>query len=91
LTKSGEDRATKPSRSHRGSGDGMLAQEINTTRETWLVTACDRQRDAREGQARPEQVTERLVVAMKPGNSGGAKGPQFKDQRRKWRGESDWR
>jgi hypothetical protein len=26
-------------------------------------------------------VTERLVVAWKPGNSGGAKGPQFKDQR----------
>jgi len=26
-------------------------------------------------------VTERLVVALKPGNAGGAKGPQFKDQR----------
>ncbi len=26
-------------------------------------------------------VAERLVVALKPGNSGGAKGPQFKDQR----------
>src|SRR5437868_11946158 len=27
-------------------------------------------------------VAERLVVATKPGNSGGAKEPQFKDQRR---------
>jgi hypothetical protein len=27
-------------------------------------------------------VAERLVLARKPGNSGGAKGPQFKDQRR---------
>jgi len=26
-------------------------------------------------------VAERLVVALKPGNAGGAKGPQFKDQR----------
>lgn len=36
---------------------------------------------AREGQAGPRTVAERLVVAAKPGNSGGAKGPQFKDQR----------
>ena len=43
------------------------------------MAACDRQRDAREGQDRPDRVTERLVVAMKLGNAGGAKGPQFKD------------
>jgi len=54
LTKSGEDWTTKPSWSHRGSGDGMLTEEINATREAWLVTACDRQRDSREGQARPD-------------------------------------
>ncbi len=36
---------------------------------------------AREGQARSRTVAERLVVASKPGNAGGAKGPQFKDQR----------
>ena len=34
---------------------------------------------SREGQARPVEMAERLVVAVKPGNSGGAKGPQFKD------------
>ena len=33
---------------------------------------------AREGQAGPYGVTERPVVAMKPGNSGGGKEPQFK-------------
>ena len=36
------------------------------------------QRDAREGQARPGRVAERLVVPSKPGNAGGGKGPQFK-------------
>ena len=91
MTLSGEDRTTNPLRSHRGTGDGMLTEEINATREACVVTARDRQRDAREGQARPQQVTERFVVASKPGNSGGAKGPQFKDQRQKWRGERDWR
>jgi hypothetical protein len=29
-------------------------------------------------------LAERLVGAMKPGNAGGAKGPQFKDQRMQW-------
>lgn len=36
------------------------------------------QRAAREGQARPVGVSERLIVPMKPGNSGGGKGPWFK-------------
>ena len=35
--------------------------------------------DAREGQAGLGRVAERLVVPMKPGNAGGGKGPQFKD------------
>ena len=43
------------------------------------------QRDAREGQARPRRVTERLVVPLKPGNAGGGKGPQFKDNAAKQR------
>ena len=42
------------------------------------MAARDRQPDSREGQAGPCGVTERLVVALKPGNAGGAKGPQFK-------------
>jgi hypothetical protein len=42
------------------------------------VAARDRQRDAREGQARPSGVAERFVVPRKPGNAGGGKEPQFK-------------
>jgi hypothetical protein len=43
------------------------------------MIARDGQLAAREGQAGFVGVTERFVVAMKPGNAGGAKGPQFKD------------
>jgi hypothetical protein len=46
------------------------------------ATATGRpQRKAREGQVRSPAVTERPIVARKPGNAGGVKGPQFKDQR----------
>ncbi len=37
------------------------------------------QPDAREGQAGPDRVAERLVVPLKPDNAGGGKEPQFKD------------
>ena len=43
------------------------------------VEGRDLQPDAREGQAGPGRVAERLVVPMKPGNAGGGKEPQFKD------------
>ena len=49
----------------------------SATRETPAV-ASERQPGAREGQAGPHGVAERLVVPGKPGNSGGGKGPQFK-------------
>jgi len=42
------------------------------------VTARSGQPEPREGQTGPRRVTERPVVAMKPGNAGGAKGPRFK-------------
>ncbi len=42
------------------------------------VAVGSRQPEPREGQTGPMRVTERPVVAMKPGNAGGAKGPQFK-------------
>jgi hypothetical protein len=42
------------------------------------VRARDPQPDAREGQAGPPGVAERLVVPSKPGNSGRGKGPWFK-------------
>ena len=36
------------------------------------------QPEAREGQAGPCGVTDRLEVPLKPGNAGGGKGPEFK-------------
>jgi hypothetical protein len=39
--------------------------------------------DAREGQAGPGGVADRLVVPTKPGNSGGGKEPEFKTDVRK--------
>jgi len=45
---------------------------------------CDSGGTATESPRGPDpvaSVAERLVVALKPGNSGGAKGPQFKGQR----------
>ena len=35
------------------------------------------QPDAREGQAGPDRVAERLVVPLKPDNAGGGKEPWF--------------
>jgi hypothetical protein len=78
-------------RSHRGNGDGMLTRKPGATRETPAVRARNPQLDAREGQAGPRGVTERLVVATKPGNAGGAKGPRFKDNATSTAGPGDWR
>jgi hypothetical protein len=36
----------------------------------------------REGQAARREMAERLVVARKPGNAGGATEPQFKEKRK---------
>jgi hypothetical protein len=49
------------------------------------------QPEAREGQAGRLGVAERFVVPLKPGNSGGGKGPRFKTDaiRREGRGRSD--
>jgi hypothetical protein len=47
------------------------------------VGARDSQRDAREGQAGPTGVADRLVVPMKPVNAGGGKEPEFKTDVRK--------
>ena len=47
------------------------------------------QPEAREGQAGRLGVAERFVVPLKPGNSGGGKGPQFKTDA--IRTEGPWR
>ena len=65
--------------SHRGSGDGMSAHGDPAQHvKPQAVEARDLQPDAREGQAGPAGVTDRLVVPPKPGNSGRGKGPEFK-------------
>ena len=54
-------------------GDGTQHGKPDTAEGSGL------QPDAREGQAGTDRVTEGLVVPTKPGNAGGGKGPQFKD------------
>ena len=54
-------------------GDGTQHGKPDTAEDSNL------QLDAREGQAGLDRVAERLVVPTKLGNSGGGKGPQFKD------------
>jgi len=49
-----------------------------STREAPTGEGFDPQPDAREGQAGPAGVADRLVVPTKPGNSGGGKGPELK-------------
>ena len=75
----------------RGSGDGMQAK--GTIRNTGSPSGdcCTDQLAARERQAGPTGVTERLVVLMKPGNSGGGKEPQLKGSARSSEGPRDWR
>ena len=79
------------SRSRRGSGDGMSAQENNETREAPVGGGQGSrtgvlQPDAREGRSGPAGVAERSVVPMKPDNAGGGKRPQLKEWRKKRQG-----
>jgi hypothetical protein len=45
----------------------------------------------RERQAGPTGMAERPAVPLKPGNSGGGKGPQLKGNARSNEGQEDWR
>jgi len=62
----------------RGIGDGTYAR--GAVRNKGSLPGCSRpawraQRSAREGEGRPRQMTDGLVVPLKPGNAGGGKGP----------------
>lgn len=59
---------------HRGNGIGMQCRTSDATREVSPVEAR-LQLGSREGQARPVEMAERLVVATKRSNFRGAKGP----------------
>src|SRR5471032_2785511 len=60
----------------------------NTGNPMWREARS--QPDAREGQAGPRRVADRLVVPGKPGNSGGGKGPEFKEGARRGDGQGEW-
>ena len=75
----------------RGISDGMQAK--GTTHNTGSPSG-DRGVDqlaARERQAGPTGMTERLEVPLKPGNAGGGKEPQLKGNARSNEGREDWR
>jgi len=61
------------------------------TREVPAVICGVDQLATRERQAGPFGMAERLVVPMKPGNSGGGKEPQLKGNARSNKGPRDWR
>jgi len=62
---------------------GTHERKLKQHEKSTAVEGRDLQTDAREGQAVPPGMAERPVVAMKPGNAGGAKGPQFQRKRKK--------
>jgi hypothetical protein len=75
----------------RGINDGM--QTKGTMHNTGSPSG-DRRVDqlaTRERQAGLTGMAERLEVPMKPGNSGGGKGPQLKGNARNGKGRRDWR
>jgi hypothetical protein len=65
---------------------GMWRRHVHkeSVRNTGSLMACwsDEQPDARERWSGRHEVTERFVVPVKPRNSGGGKGPQFKTDAR---------
>jgi hypothetical protein len=89
----GIDRPTSDQNSagHRGNDDGMSVHGDPTQHgKPDRCRGAPPQPDAREGQAGPTRVAERFVVPLKPGNSGGGKGPQFKANARSNRQPGDW-
>ena len=73
-------------RFRRGNGIGMQRRTSDATREVSPVEGFAFQLGSREGQARPVEMAERLVVPKKPGNSGGWEGALVQGQRRKQQG-----
>src|ERR1700686_5252590 len=74
----------------RGSGGSMYTRKAYATREAPRRGRSDDQLEAREGQAGRTGVAERFVVPLKPGNSGGGKGPQFRTDAIRGDGPGDW-
>ena len=71
----GAVRANEAHQTCRGNGDGKHAKLTSSNTGSPSGDRSEDQLAARESQAGPYGVTERLVVLMKPGNAGGGKGP----------------
>ena len=85
----GTVRANEFHQTCRGNGDGMQAKLTSSNTGS---PSGDRRYDqpaSRERQAGPYGVTERSVVLMKLGYSGGRKGPQLKTNARSNKGHGD--
>ena len=75
----GRPMSDQTQRSHRGIGSGMSTIGRRQQHgKPCSAEECVLQPDSREGQAGPIRVADRLEVPLKPGNSGGGKGPEFK-------------
>jgi hypothetical protein len=74
---------------HRGIGGGMYTRKAYATREAQGEVSDD-QPNARKGQVGRRGVAERFVVPLRPGYSGGGKGPQFKTDATSGEGFGDW-
>src|SRR5262250_2033390 len=78
----GTVRANEFHQTCRGNGDGKHAKLTSSNTGSPSGDRLGDQLAPRERQAGPPGVAERSVVLMKPGNSGGGKGPQLKTNAR---------
>ena len=78
----GQYRANEAHQTCRGNGDGKHAKLTSSNTGSPRGDRRSDQPAARESQAGPFGVTERLVVPRKPSNVGGGKGPQLKTNAR---------
>jgi hypothetical protein len=85
----GQYRANEAHQTCRGNGDGKQAKLTSSNTGSPSGDGRGDQPAARESQVGPYGVAERLVVLMKPGNSGGGKGPQLKTNARSNKGHGD--
>jgi hypothetical protein len=85
----GTVRANEAHQTCRGNGDGKYAKLTSSNTGSPSGDRSSDQPAARESQAGPFGVTERLVVLMKPGNAGGGKEPQLKTDARSNAGHGD--
>ena len=89
LIRLGESRAKSTTSRCAGVVATACTQGKRTQHGKPHGVVSDDQPEAREGQAGRLGVAERFVVPLKPGNSGGGKGPQFKTDA--IRREGPWR